>query len=277
MDRLKAVGYGDRVLAFAELVRPSARLITDRTAVDPESSPLRLGGRPLLPPDADWPRREDGKPLSLIAQISLAQFADLSADRNPHPVDGTLAFFYDAVEQSVWGFSPSDADGWAIVHSSWGAGVLRDFPEDLATGGRFRAIALSPTRELTYPPVESFDVEVISGQAWPERYWPVLGEADEDSTIHRFLGHPDPVQGDMQLECQLASNGIYAGDGKGAQSPDGIRLRPGAAAWRLLLQIDSDEDARMMWGDVGRIYWWIRDADLAAGRWDAAWLVLQCG
>jgi len=30
-----------------------------------------------------------------------------------------------------------------------------------------------------------------------------------------------------------------------------------------------------MWGDADRIHYWLRDADLAAGRWDGAWLVLQ--
>lgn len=32
-----------------------------------------------------------------------------------------------------------------------------------------------------------------------------------------------------------------------------------------------------MWGDVGRLYFWIKDADLAAGRWDEVWACLQCG
>ena len=40
--------------------------------------------------------------------------------------------------------------------------------------------------------------------------------------------------------------------------------------------IDSFDDIGMMWGDSGRLYWWIREADLAEGRWDATWLVLQC-
>ena len=31
-----------------------------------------------------------------------------------------------------------------------------------------------------------------------------------------------------------------------------------------------------MWGDVGRLYFWIRDADLRARRFDATWLILQC-
>jgi len=33
----------------------------------------------------------------------------------------------------------------------------------------------------------------------------------------------------------------------------------------------------MMWGDVGRIYYWIRDDYLREGLWESAWLVPQCG
>lgn len=33
----------------------------------------------------------------------------------------------------------------------------------------------------------------------------------------------------------------------------------------------------MMWGDVGRLYYWIRREDLAQRRFDKVWLVLQCG
>lgn len=94
--------------------------------------------------------------------------------------------------------------------------------------------------------------------------------------LHRFLGHPDPVQGDMQVECQLASRGVYVGDTDGAASPDGVRLRPGAADWRLLLQVDTVDAAGMQWGDGGRLYWWIRDADLREGAWERTWFVLQC-
>jgi len=79
------------------------------------------------------------------------------------------------------------------------------------------------------------------------------------------------------LECQLASSGIYVGDSKGYQSEAAQRIKTGAAEWRLLLQIDSDERSKMMWGDVGRIYYWIRNSDLREGLWDRVWLVLQCG
>ena len=34
--------------------------------------------------------------------------------------------------------------------------------------------------------------------------------------------------------------------------------------------------AGMMWADAGMLYYWIRDDDLAAQRFDRAWCVMQC-
>jgi uncharacterized protein YwqG len=31
-----------------------------------------------------------------------------------------------------------------------------------------------------------------------------------------------------------------------------------------------------MWGDGGRLYFWIREQDLAVNNFDKTWLVLQC-
>ena len=31
-----------------------------------------------------------------------------------------------------------------------------------------------------------------------------------------------------------------------------------------------------MWGDLGRLYYWIREQDLRRQAFDASWLVLQC-
>jgi len=36
----------------------------------------------------------------------------------------------------------------------------------------------------------------------------------------------------------------------------------------LLLQLPSDDDANMMWGDNGNYYYMIRKQDLAAARFD---------
>jgi len=80
----------------------------------------------------------------------------------------------------------------------------------------------------------------------------------------------------MELECQLVSNGIYCGDPEGYQSEEARSLQSGAEDWRLILQVDSDEDSGMMWGDVGMIYYWMRVQDLAARNFDRSWMILQC-
>jgi uncharacterized protein YwqG len=78
----------------------------------------------------------------------------------------------------------------------------------------------------------------------------------------------------MEMECQLAS--LYCGDESGFADPQAPALAPGAAAWRLLLQVDSDDDVGVMWGDAGVIYYWVEADAARAGRFDNAWLILQC-
>ena len=55
-----------------------------------------------------------------------------------------------------------------------------------------------------------------------------------------------------------------------------VRSRPGAANWRLLLQFDTDDDLGVMWGDAGVIYYWVEAPAALAGRFENAWLILQC-
>jgi uncharacterized protein YwqG len=222
----------------------------------------------------EWPTFR-GRPQSFIAQVNLAEVTGL-AGTEVLPGSGLLSFFYDA-EQSIWGFDPSDRDGWRVLYAPTGDLHRSAFPATLADEGRYAEQRLRPRPDATLVPWESSDLDALgleSGEV--DAYVEVLdGLGSSDHLIHRLLGHPDPIQGDMQLECQMASNGIYCG-GSDREDPREAALRPGAASWRLLLQIDSEEDAGMMWGDVGRLYYWMHRDDLAARRFDAAWCILQC-
>jgi len=271
-------------LIDAGLVRHADGLMgLARTSIRLRSSPLgagspavgatRLGGTPDLPEETTWPGFR-ARPLSFLAQINLVHTGSLDHD-GMLPDSGLLSFFYDA-QQTPWGFDPADSGAWAVLFTPRGERLVhRPTPEGLSGQGTFKPCALRGEVQVSYAPWESAEVETL-GLSRDElfAYGEVIG--GDDGTIHRLLGHPDPVQGDMQLECQLVTNGLYCGDDTGYEDPRAAALAPGAVEWRLLLQIDSDDQAGMMWGDLGRLYYWIRKEDLAAQAWDATWLILQC-
>ncbi len=78
----------------------------------------------------------------------------------------------------------------------------------------------------------------------------------EAPNANKLLGHSDNIQFCMEEECEKET---------GKTGP-----------WNLLLQVDSNKDCNMMWGDVGRLYLWITDEDLAARNFESVWVVMQC-
>jgi uncharacterized protein YwqG len=58
--------------------------------------------------------------------------------------------------------------------------------------------------------------------------------------------------------------------------PKAKELESGRNDWILLLQLDSDDDTGMMWGDVGMLYFWIRKSDLIIHDFSNVWMILQC-
>ena len=52
----------------------------------------------------------------------------------------------------------------------------------------------------------------------------------------------------MELECELVTNGLYVGDPSGYNDPRAKELEKNVNDWTLLLQVDSDhEKTGMMW------------------------------
>ena len=219
-------------------------------------------------PATSWPRN-DGEPLGFIAQVNLAEVAPFDTE-GVLPNEGLLSF-YDAVTQSAWGFDPADSGSAGALHTCTRHRGISFVPGRPGRGRRFQGAAAATAVPASFAPWESFDIEAL-GMTRDEGFSYAELFNDQDAIVHRLLGHPDPVQGDMQVECQLVTNGLSTGD----NDPRASELRDGAADWRLLLQIDSEDEAEMMWGDVGRLYYWIKHSDLVARNWELSWLILQC-
>jgi uncharacterized protein YwqG len=219
-----------------------------------------------------------GAPLAFIGQVALSGVAPLVP--GVLPSEGLLSFFYHP-EQGAWGFDPGDR-GSARVYWFPDVRELRpgSLPEALPEHGRFRPVALAARASVSLPPYQALDVQALRLSAEEDdtyfAFWEEWHARDGSGPQHQLLGHPSPVQDEMQLECQLVAGGINCGGPEGYHDPRRAELEPGAREWRLLAQFDSDDAAGMMWGDVGMLYFWIREPDLAARRFDQAWMILQC-
>ncbi len=236
----------------------------------------KIGGSPEAPATLVWPRWRD-RPLAFLAQLDLEELGPHRA-LDDLPESGRLYFFYDA-EQETWGFSPDDRGSWSVVYVPTGRDVAPIVPpEDLVDHGRYAEKRVTFATIMTYPSPERLDIgpNNISLSDWDqieERRAAPYGEQSQ----HQIGGLPQPVQGDaMETECQLAANGIDCGDGSAFTDPRIEALKAGAEEWRLLLQLDSDDDTGMMWGDCGQLYFWIRREDLENRDFSNTWMILQC-
>ncbi|MCC6462716.1 MAG: DUF1963 domain-containing protein [Saprospiraceae bacterium] len=291
--RLDACGLGKHFDQLAPLLRNTIRLY--QQATDEKNIPVgqtKIGGRPDLPTAITWatetslahsteerflgfdrPKETTAtKPLSFIAQINLSETAPFDLD-NVLPKTGILYFFYSAA-QEVWGFDYQDKNKFEVIYWNGDFAELKrlDFPHDLPVSSRYKPCSVGMQSELSLP---SYGHDVYENFADDEvsTFWQ---EVYEDGNLNKLLGYSDNIQGEMELECELVTNGLYCGDPSGYNDPRAKALEPNAKNWRLLLQIDSNEENEMMWGDCGRLYFWIKKGDLVNKQFDQSWFSLQC-
>jgi uncharacterized protein YwqG len=236
----------------------------------------KLGGLPALPPGIDWPLWNE-KPQSFLAQIDLAEINAVLPSFLPS--SGRLYFFYDQA-QEAWGFDPKDRGAWQVFYSTASESELQErvSPTDLPDEFVYKTKYLCPVLVDLLPdsqmlPSADFDWD-RDGEEYEELRSSVFG----GDRHHQILGYPTPIQNPgMEEQCQLASNGIYVGNSDGYNDPRVPQLKAGAGDWKLLLQLDSDEETGWMWGDVGTVYFWIREQDARKADFSKVWMVFQCG
>lgn len=237
----------------------------------------KVGGSPDLPLECGWPSC-GGRPLNFLLQINLEDISKFSYCKEL-PQTGLLSVFFDAVEQR-WGFDPQDQGRWQILYVEAPDSGLKRLtqPHSDLPVREFRPCALTFYEALS-PGWETVPVHALNMDDHEADEFFDFAHSLPGGPAHQILGHPLGIQSfekDMQFRCQCVSNGLYMGGGPAFDAERAKELEPGAAEWRLLLQIDSDDSSAMEWGDSGRLYFWIRDQNLRQRDFSAVWMILDC-
>ncbi len=289
LEELQVLFEEARLSHYFSSMKPFVRnaIHMDLTPVEEATLPLgrsKIGGHPDLPKAMPWPHRECGSeriPLSFLCQINFAEVKPYDQG-NELPEDGILYLFYDCDEEDgmPWGFDPQDGEGKEVIYYTGSLGSLerKTAPEDLDYYGRlFDACSLEFSARMELPNLFSIYGEMNPlAEEDEEAYFSLMDELEGQSQV-KLLGHSDNMQGSMENECEYIAHGFSTCTSDEYETARAMGLDEGCLRWKLLLQLDSNEDARMMWGDCGLLYLWITEEDLKNQNFDHTWLILQCG
>ncbi|WP_162605951.1 YwqG family protein [Jiangella aurantiaca] len=270
---------------FLAMLRPALRLVH---AGEDDRVIAQLGGLPTLPINS-WPVWDGHGPLSHVLSFDCAPVAELLPELGiPH--EGRLTFFYfdgayDDYRSIVGTWDPSTSPGFHVLHLH--PENSRAHITDAATPVRpgltpFAPVALAAVRTLTWPAHET----PMAGALWMKHGLVDVGSARPSEPVralydalwklpgggydtHQIGGHPCPQQGPVEMEVEQLRRGL-GGEPFAWDDPE---VRSAASTWQLLLQVASDDDADMMWGDVGQLYYLASDVE----RPGEALFTWQCG
>lgn len=236
---------GERAEQWVSLLRPAAALVHHRSPVGAVGC---LGGRPPLPADFAWPVWEGRGPLAHIATVDLGAVAR-TVPRVAVPDQVVSAFYWDGALDGgvdiVISEDPESAAGAALLTVPDPAALTGDpvpLPPELTAYPR---IWLAARGVWTWPSLDHPAMRPLRESA--SDFYDQLSEIGGGwhRPAHQVGGHTDNVQGPPAIEA-ARWDGTAWGD---------IDKAAAAERWSLVLQIDTDQAAKMQWGDVGVLYW----------------------
>lgn len=209
----------------------------------------KLGGHPDLPAGTVHPPGVRGK-RAFLGQVDLAE---VRAAGGPEwlPDVGRIYAFYDSERH---GF----ADVVTVLYSVQAPGA------PVAAGRSAfdeRPVGFQAHRSL--PSIDWMGVDYREFGGWLED----LSTPEPEGPAHRVGGYPDEIQGErFPLVCAHMARGLPDPEYNDEIPQD---IEAAMQDWRLLLQVDSDPDLRMNFGDGGRLYVFIRRVDARRGEFGA--------
>lgn len=232
LDKLGLNTFSDLENLVKTIMRPTTKIEVSSSSRPPENSQLNshFGGQPYFEKGEEWPTTKKGKNLEFIFQIFNSPDLQL-----PESIE-LIQFYYN------WDEFPWDTqnDGWLLkVYNNIKKENIDfiDKPSELEKSKyceiRFKSIN-------TLPDWEGIDLH----QQAASKLSCVL---NEDEPWDNYDQAVNKVIGEQNYQSQL---GGYPKWVQGESTPKGSDGNP----MKLLFQIDSEENAGLMWGDVGLIY-----------------------
>lgn len=259
---------------------------TPMDAIAPGAS--HIGGIPDLPAQIAWPHFK-GQPMTFLAQLSCADFADYDTE-HLLPSSGILSFF---VNNPPWEWADyDDPRRWAVYYDDGDPTTYQRvcWPDAVPRRERYTPCTLKYSQEIQLPPYGSealanLDLSENMYQLEQEELRKIQQEADRLWTLskeiarlhgwepdwryfrprHQSLGYPESIQHDVQYEALC-------------NAPRAANLKDDCAdanAWVLLLQVDTCDEANIDDWVGGRVFFMIHHEDLARRDFSAVWMEFQ--
>ncbi|MCI4668983.1 MAG: YwqG family protein [Bacteroidia bacterium] len=254
-------------------IKQSIRLVCDGR---PDGSMFsRLGGVPELPEGIKWPiNPETNLPFTFLAQLAISEIKALDKE-NLLPERGRMYFFYeqdyfDNDLQALVIFANEDLPFEVPKLPAAFKRKRRRVGESSSREGKrklLEAQKIAFGTEFHIPAKDSLFIEKVYRESQTDlepheslndpfgnftiEYWE---NEPETTPKHHLLGHYKGIQNEMlQLEL-FDEHGIVKGNG--------LQDIHEALKWRLLLQMDTDPALECMFGDGGRLFFFIHEDDL---------------
>jgi uncharacterized protein YwqG len=246
----------------------------------------KLGGSPDVPSGFVWPQW-NGTPLTFIGQFRLSEVAPFDVERIL-PTMGLLSFFYEA-DQRIWSQYSDKRGSWKVSYLENESAPLERVPHPRISDllNNLAPCAVSFSQVLTSPVSDLRKNDQIGSRFYfahsrglemlkilnadYKQYRELWRAVGKSYPVHQLLGNPDEIQDDIRYDG-VALGSFTPGD------PCVPLVMHDVNEWRLLLQIDSDDDGDglgIMWGDAGCVYYCIQNDALDNRDFENCWLTLQ--
>lgn len=217
--------------AMKRYAKPATLLKVQTSSMpDPEAALLsHFGGPPYFEKGDSWPCSALGKPLDFVCQIYNSPDFQM-----PQEIK-LLQLFYDWEESAY----DSSCDGWKVK-------IFYDLRmEDRVDIERPALLDKPKYAEIIFRPVPSFpDYQEVDN--YPEIAELLDAIASEDS-LEAYDRIQESLMGTGRFQSHLGGYPLWI---QGYETPVGADGRP----LPLLLQVDSEDNAGVCWGDAGMAY-----------------------